>query len=735
MNGKSCNFKHKHLVFRISLISLCVFILSFPCILLTTESPRTSELNSPGMIPGDSGYYTDHLVDSVYASYNGTITNFANLQDYSSATSATFTADSNGIDIILRFSGVNQGFTGYSVMVGVPASQSPIYISAGESTYPTASPQYIGLTTGLFQIDVTSPISGTDIYVRFYTVGSVTVNFHSCYLRNWESNLPVWDTTYMPSAGQWYSSNPSLYINFTDDTYLAHGYYDLNDYATSTDTALFINLHLSQQSTWLRTSWIMSTPNWNGLPQGSNTLYFLVEDCAENQGGFNGAWSWQFNKDTVAPPAPTGLTSSTHTTSTWSSTNIVNVSWSEPNDGASGSGIAGYSTSWSYGGGSDPGTSGIDTTSLSELSPTLSDSNSIYFNIRARDNADLWSSSYSSLGPFYIDANGPSAPAPSSSSHTEDVWSNNDTVTVDWLEPSDGSGSGVDGYSYSWTNATTATPDTSIDTSGLTNTTTLADGMWYFNIRAIDNIGHAGTSASSGQYLIDTTGPTDPSPQSTTHTPYVWSNVANVTVNWTHSTDHGMSGVDGYSYHFTSNSMLFPDLVVDTSSNEVTASLPTGIWYFDIVAIDNAGNPSLFGAVSNLYIDVDDPILSSPADITLDQGTTGESITWTLSDYINCTGTVKIDGAPSGTLLILNATDTITESLDGLEAGTYQFQLDVTDLAGNNASDTVIVTVNAQANVGLNTQETLTMLVLAVSVGFIVILYKSRHKYSRNDQL
>ncbi len=87
------------------------------------------------------------------------------------------------------------------------------------------------------------------------------------------------------------------------------------------------------------------------------------------------------------------------------------------------------------------------------------------------------------------------------------------------------------------------------------------------------------------------------------------------------------------------------------------------------------------------------PSIDSPADLTYNVGETGNSITWTPSSYnpasyeITRNGTVVDSGAWDGSPITIN--------VDGLDAGTYVFEITVTDVFGQSATDQVVVTVES----------------------------------------
>jgi len=110
--------------------------------------------------------------------------------------------------------------------------------------------------------------------------------------------------------------------------------------------------------------------------------------------------------DTTEPSNPSSVTSPSHTLSTWSSDNTVDVNWSGAADA---SGIDGYSYEWSTSPASIPDTTkDCEENVTSATSPALADGNNHYFHIRTKDNAGNWNSDATHYGPFYIDRTQPS---------------------------------------------------------------------------------------------------------------------------------------------------------------------------------------------------------------------------------------------------------------------------------------------------------------------------------------
>jgi hypothetical protein len=136
-------------------------------------------------------------------------------------------------------------------------------------------------------------------------------------------------------------------------------------------------------------------------------------------------------------------------------------------------------------------------------------------------------------------------------------------VRVDWTGASD-LGSGVDGFSYSWTQGPTGPVDTTKDVEETVGTATsppLADGEWWFHLRTVDNAGNWSDLVQLGPFRIDTAAPSTGPPSSSTHMIGEWSTNATVAAAWT-ATD-ARSGVDGYFWEGSSSATTAPDEIND----------------------------------------------------------------------------------------------------------------------------------------------------------------------------
>jgi hypothetical protein len=354
--------------------------------------------------------------------------------------------------------------------------------------------------------------------------------------------------------------------------------------------------------------------------------------------------------ETIAPPADTTppdttiQLSSTHP-SGWSNDQTVEVTWSGASD--SGSGVDGYAYAWSQAASTTPeATKVAEETATGTTSPPLPDGES-WFHLRTRDNAGNWSGAVH-LGPFRIDATPPTNPTLSSPSHTVDAWSNDPTVEVAWSGANDPH-SGVDGFSYEWSQTAATVPDMTKDAEEtLTGTTSpaRADGEWWFHFHTRDAAGNWSGAVHLGPFRIDTTAPTNPTLSTPSHTLGAWSSQQTAVVEWKSRPD-----VDGYSYEWSQSAATVPDEVKDAEeSREREASpRPEGSWWFHLRTLTDTGAWSHPNHVGPFLIDTTAPtapIASSSShtagsrstDRTIDvawgaedstSGVAGYSIAWT----------------------------------------------------------------------------------------------------------
>jgi putative cell wall-binding protein len=115
-----------------------------------------------------------------------------------------------------------------------------------------------------------------------------------------------------------------------------------------------------------------------------------------------------------------------------------------------------------------------------------------------------------------LDRTVPLDPALTSPSHTAGAYSDVDTIQIELDGAWDGI-SGVDGYSVSWSEGATESPDAVKDLEVSETSVTsaaLPDGAWYVNVRTVDAAGNWTSTAHEGPFRIETQAPvaTDDAP-------------------------------------------------------------------------------------------------------------------------------------------------------------------------------------------------------------------------------
>ncbi len=253
---------------------------------------------------------------------------------------------------------------------------------------------------------------------------------------------------------------------------------------------------------------------------------------------------------------------------------------------------------------------------------------------------------------FMRDAIEPSLPTIlTSTSHTPSVFSNDPTVDMLWSGATDNpGGSGLDGYSFLFDGSPLTNIDGLIDLAHTVDPHTvtspgLADGTsYYFHFRVCDKVGNCTPTVHLGPYWIDQTAPTNPvTISSTTHSPPGTPTANdNISMIWSAGGD-ALSGVDGFSYAFTSSSSPICDQVksLEEGANGVTsADLADGSWFFHLCTVDNAGNWSAPATRGPYVVEVVAPqivALDSVADLgddSIDPGdVTATAITQIYVDF------------------------------------------------------------------------------------------------------
>jgi len=130
-----------------------------------------------------------------------------------------------------------------------------------------------------------------------------------------------------------------------------------------------------------------------------------------------------------------------------------------------------------------------------------------------------------------------------------------------------------------------------------------------------------------------------------------------------------------------------------------------GVYNYTMFVSDTTG----LSCTDTLWITIEDttaPVVNSPDDITIIQGTTGRDLVWTPTDNHPSSFTITRNGT-----IIMTGTWTSNESLvvdlDGLTTGVFVYTIVLSDQAGNIVTDTVLVHVTEETTTSdTNTSDT-----------------------------
>lgn len=311
-------------------------------------------------------------------------------------------------------------------------------------------------------------------------------------------------------------------------------------------------------------------------------------ECSEWSSGYS------MQIDTTPPGNPTRFWSESHNVGVWSTDKTIQVSFDGETD--AGSGVIGYSFLWDYQCDTLPD-SVLDKKWISQnTSKSMSDSNSIYFHIRAIDNVYNIAPDAAHYGPFFVDNTPPTNPTINCSTHNLSTWTNLTVCNVSWSGAAD-STSGVNGYSVEWSMYSGTLPDMVKDlnaTNASASSPGLADGTWYFHVRTVDNATNwATTAAHFGPIWVDATPPKNPLVIDSDHLPATWSNIDTVGVMWS-GHNGSLSGVEAFSYLWDCRSGTVPDEVPECTEAVTWTTSPLledgSMHFFHIRTKDRAGN-------------------------------------------------------------------------------------------------------------------------------------------------
>jgi hypothetical protein len=207
--------------------------------------------------------------------------------------------------------------------------------------------------------------------------------------------------------------------------------------------------------------------------------------------------------DTDLPSNP-GYVKGDREPEVWSNTAAITMEWGGAYDLTSG--VHGYSTLWATQR-TVPDT--VEVTRDTTRQTTIPhDGQSWYYMVRAVDGAGNWANDTAWAGPFWLDTTPPAAPV-ITGDPPPGPWITQNTLGVVWSAVNDNpGGSGTAGYGFQWSSDPNTVP-TAMNT-GVTTAISppLADGQWWFHVRARDVAGNWSNTRHLGPWRIDTTPPT-----------------------------------------------------------------------------------------------------------------------------------------------------------------------------------------------------------------------------------
>ncbi len=224
----------------------------------------------------------------------------------------------------------------------------------------------------------------------------------------------------------------------------------------------------------------------------------------------------------------------------------------------------------------------------------------------------------------------------------------------------------------------------SVNTSSTTHdltSTTLAEGLWYWRVTAIDPQDDLGVFSTVFAIIIDTTVPFIDQPNDFF---YVEGTIGH-TITWNPSDSNPAS------YSISNNSVIEKGGPWNGESLSIDVNyLTAGTYTFVCTVVDQTGLQNNDTLVVTVY-DTSAPNIDHPASITYEEGLVSYNLVWTPTDtdpasykITNNSVLVQSDLWEGGTIAL---------DIGGLIFGTYVFTCTVTDLANHSTSSSVDVSV------------------------------------------
>lgn len=270
----------------------------------------------------------------------------------------------------------------------------------------------------------------------------------------------------------------------------------------------------------------------------------------------------------------------------------------------------------------------------------------------------------------------------------------NQKPTWSWTASTD-SGVGLNGstpYAVEWSQSSTFASGISTGTSttnSFTQATNLADGLWYFRVRALDAAGNYSSYSVIRSVLIDATGPTQPGITASSTT----TNNTTPVLTWAASTDSGVGlNNPAYTVQWANNSSFTSPQSATTNTNTYTSSaLSNGTWYFRIRATDQLGTASSWSNTVTFVVDAQAPTMPGAPSAASPTNNTTPNLTWSASTDSGsglANPAYTIQWSQSSTFasgISSSTTNTASFTTPTLADGTWYFRVKATDNATNDS--------------------------------------------------
>lgn len=153
--------------------------------------------------------------------------------------------------------------------------------------------------------------------------------------------------------------------------------------------------------------------------------------------------------------------------------------------------------------------------------------------------------------------------------------------------------------------------------------------------------------------------------------------------------------VDPSRYEIFQDGDLVKSGLWNSSAETITISidgLSAGVYDYEIIVYDDLNNTATDLVIVTVY-DNTAPIIDTPSDIIINEGTIGQFISWSPSDLNPVSYEIFVDGVLMWSGFWNSSSEAINASCNSLAIGTHVFIIYVTDVGDITVSDEVVVSV------------------------------------------